>query len=728
MKRFIQLFMIIMFFVLFAANYFSYQTESYQTLINSSQTYTFGFKVPEDIINADPKNIVWLKDAANKNNVNISRSFSYHDNEKDESYTEEYIWLTTNTRLFQQIRLSEGEMLTHDDMLDPEKFMSTNHTNSNNQVGVIANFGGGGNYSISILDHLTSNYRYSGRYRVEADSPEQFNQFIQDYVNYINESSHEAFTPDMYQDNTEEERINSQTDFDILIFILFFLVIMFLTFLYDLISQTKAISVMKLNGHTRNYICYQVFIKFFSINFLLSQVLIIPFLFFIKDNNFDFICRIFLTNFFVFITLLCLLTLICQVYTSRIKMTYCINGKKPIGAIAFLIILFKLIVSTIIIVCVISLISDLTHIQQKQEALNNWAKSSNLGVFHPVKSGDDTELIRAGEYPLDIPTYSMYPKLNQTFEAIYINSDLYTTESIEVNVGNDYIKSITVNPNYLKTYPLYDSEGKQIEISEDVEETVYLIPEQYREKEELNDDYFSSAREGFYKLHQELYEQNDKQKSTEVIFVYMKPGQEVFSLNTNVMPNHYNIIIDPIIQVMTESNALVPDTFYTSTSNQTLFIKLIETDPELTYEKLLPILREYGLDDNFPHLIRINDLILNEINVLKQEVYLTITILLALTVLLMITLIQYVYLLFQRHLYEFFVRKTFGQSFLNKYHKLLILSLLLNIIEYIICLSIIQTDFYHIFILKIVIEFGIMIAMINYFEKQNVVNILKEGA
>ncbi|MCZ0704573.1 bacteriocin-associated integral membrane protein [Natronobacillus azotifigens] len=728
MKRFISLFMIVMFLVIFAANYFSYQTESYQTLLSASDTYTFEFKVPEDIINADPKNIDSLKAAAKKNKVNIIRTFSYHDNAKNESYTEEYLWLTTDTRLFQQMRITDGEVLTHDDMPDTEKFMSTNHTNNVNQVGVIANFGGRGNYSISIIDHITSNYRYSGSYQVEADSVEQYNLFVQDYVNYINESSGEEFTPDMYQDNIDEERIISQEVFDILIFILFFLVIMFLTFLYDLISQTKAISVMKLNGHPRIFISYQVFIKFFSINFLVSQILIVPFLFFIKDNSFAFVYKVYLTNFLLYFSLLCVLTFISYVYTSMIKTTYCINGKKPIGVITFLNSIFKLIVSTIIIVIVVSIISDLTLIQQKQAALNNWAETADLGVFHPVKSGEDAALIRAGEYPLDIPSYFMYPELNQKFEAIYINSDLYTTDSLEVNLGNDYIKSITVNPNYLINYPLYDSEGQQIEINESMEETVFLVPEQYRDKEEQNKDYFGSARERFHRLHQELYQQNNKHKSKEVTFIYTKTGQEVFSLNTNVMPNHYNIIVDPIIQVITESNALVPDTFYTSTSNQTLFIRLIETDTEKTYEKLLPILQEYSLDDNFPYLIRINDLILSEINTLKEEIYVTITILLSLILLLVITLIQYIYLIFQRHRYEFFVKKTFGQSFLNKYHKILLVSIFINIIEFIICLSIIETAFYHIFLIKIVIEFAIIITMINYFEKQNTVNMLKEGA
>ncbi|TPE69211.1 DUF1430 domain-containing protein [Halalkalibacterium halodurans] len=727
MKRLLVIFSFIMFLILALSNYYSYQAESYQKLVDPSGDYTYNFEIPEDTLNADPKRLTLLKKAAKKNKVNIIRTVSYYDDKKEKTYTEAYLFLSTNTHLFEKMNVVKGRGLTIEDMMNLDRFISTDETASKDQVGVISNFGGKNTYSIHVLDNVIANYKYSGLYRVETTSKEQYDEFINDYVSYVNDATGENFSPEMYTNITRSTKMELNNVIDTEIIGIFFVTIMIFTFLFYLIARTKEISVMKLNGYTIKSICSRIFVQFFTKVFLVSSLIIIPWMFFIEDNSYGFVNKVYITNFIIYVILIVVLTSLCFLYAKNIRIASSIKGKKPIGIVAILNGIFKVVVSIIILIIAVNLLQNLTQINQKQNSLNNWSEFHNYGVFYPVKTGNDSSVIREGKYPLDIPTYKLYSYLNQKFQAIYIDSDIYTEDSLEINAGNNIIRYITVNPNYLDKYPIFDTEGNKIDINEENEHAVFLVPEQYKKKEDFNLDYFTSVREDRYKLHRDFYNQTDKAKSKKIDFIYMKSGQKIFSMNPDVMPNNNNNIVDPIIQVMTEGNALVPDIHYTSSSNQTLFIKLINNDSELTYKQLLPKLQEYKLDDNFPYLVQSNEVILSEINDLNSEAKTIGYILLFMFLILIMLLFQNIYLQFERNKFEFFLKKTFGHTFVGKYKKVLLLLLLTNLLEFIGGMFLIDSSFFIIFIVKVLIELGLVILLIIYFERKNTVQVLKEG-
>jgi hypothetical protein len=312
-------------------------------------------------------------------------------------------------------------------------------------------------------------------------------------------------------------------------------------------------------------------------------------------------------------------------------------------------------------------------------------------------------------------------------QSIFINSDLYTNESIELNANNDYIREISVNPNYLIEHPIYDENGMLVKISEDTPYTIYLVPEQYKDREEYYYKYFSQAREQYHELHTGLYNQEAKLESLEVVFIYTKSGQEIFSYNYNALPENDNLIPDPIIYVMTEANSLVSDRHYTSTGVQTLFIKLINNDTELTYSAILNALKEYNLDDNLPYLIRPNEIILQKINDLQIQAKVIRYSLLGLSMLLFVTIVQSIYLLFQRNKFEYFLKKAFGHMFLQKFKNIFLLLLFTNSIEGMACFLFTSTGFYHIILSKLIIEILLASGLAVYFERRNVSNILKRA-
>ena len=736
MKRFIAIFSFTMYIVLFAAYYFNYANQQFNNITNSTLSFSYKFVIPDDPYNLNAENMELLKQAALKNGVNISRSISYYDSEKNKSLFEDYIFLSnTPTSFFTNIKLSNGRGLAQDDMNNENLFLSTVETNEDNQIGKIKDFGGSHYYSVFTIDKLLARYRYAATYNAECFSDEQFENFINDYVNLLNTTKHNIdhiYTADTYKivDGRDPRisNIKPSHDQNIIIFQFFFFVVSLFTLIYYLIYHTKEISIMKLNGYKPLSICGHLFLKFYSSIFIISNLIIAICMVFIPDNNSEFFIKVITANIMTFVVLMLALTLISSIYIHSIKMTYCIKGKKPIGIITLFNAIIKLTASIAIILTATNLITNLHTITAKQKALSSWGLAANYGVFYPVTVGNDKDEIISGKYPLDIPCYELYPYLNREMNAIFINADLYTMDSLIANKDNNIVKSIKVNPNYLNTFPVYDENGQQIIINEDIPQTIYLVPEQYRDKEEYNYKYFSPIRKEFHdKLHVDYYHQSPKDESKNIIFIYTKSDQQIFSFNMNVSPYNNNLITDPIIQVMTEANSLVPDRYYATSDNQTIFIKLINSDTEQTYAKLVEKLKEYKIDDNLSHLVKPNELVMKEINSLKMAANLIKIILIGIVIVMFILIIQNVYLFFQKNTYEYFIKKAFGYNYFERYSHILQLLILTNLVEFILCVLLVKRNFYYIFGLKFIIESIILNLFIIYFEKRNMSQILKGG-
>lgn len=720
MKRFIIVFSFTIFLMLFMLNYSSYKNQQYESLVSSSDIFQYEIKICEDSIISSPHHLnTFLKRVAIENNVNVIRTVSYYDNKTKQSYTEDFIFLTNETSFFKQINLNKGRYLTIDDMENHSLFLSTKNTGSKNQIGIISNFGGDNNYSIYGIDELINRFKYAGTYKLECYSEEQYEKFLNDYVNYYNEYFDDDITADELRSSRSHSSVVKYSSLDIFLIVILFILIIFFTFLFYIVSSTKTISIMKLNGYTLREIVQRIIVTDLSKIFLFSSFIIMVIMIFIKDNNIEFIKTVYITNLFAFILILTILSITCAIYSKTIKITHCIKGKKPINKIIFLNCIFKIFVSIIVFSIMVNLIGELGSINNKKMSLDNWDAASDYAAFHPFKSGNDREF-RTG-----VPTYHLYKYLNENYNAIYMYSNDYTYYALE-SENPEYIRSVRVNPNYLIKYPILDTDGNPIVISEDVKETIYLVPEQYKDMEEYHYEYFTAHRQNFHDtLHVNYYNQEEKNGSTDVVFIYTKSGQDIFSMNTNVFPNNNNNIRDPIVHVITESNCIIPDTHYETTGYQHLFIELIYN--ENTYESILPKLKELSLDDNMPYLVRVNDLIYSEINDLQKEIIVLVNIFMGLSILLIITILQSIFLIFQKNKFEYFLKKAFGRTFMEKYKKIIGLLLVIYIIEFILLFIFISSNFFVIFVLKTLVELIITLIIIMQFEKYNVLRVLKEG-
>lgn len=730
MKRFVAIFASLMFILLSIATYKMYEIDRYNTLLKATNSYFYNFEIPKYLFNDNPKHLELLKKAANENDVNFIRVVSYYNNTNKQSYTDNFIYLSNETRLFKTIPIKKGEILTSGNINKLDSFISTKDTKNENQIAVIKNFGGKHNYSIYTIDKLLESNTYPGRYKAECLTQEQFDNFINSYISYITKDSSVTYdNPDEFIASIEENtNITTESSSDIFIIFSFCMLILLLTFIFYLISQTKAISIMKLNGYTnkeiKNNILNLLYIKVFIVT---NSLLIIASLA-IYDNSIEFLFEFIVKNLIAFMLSFLILEIVCSTYIKYIKITYCIKGKKPLNIIIVVNLIFKMVVSVIVIVIGSNLLVNLHDISMKKENLNNWKTASNYGVFYPILTGDDTDKLRAGEDVLDVPSYNLYSYLDIVVKAIYVKSDQYSINNMSsTSNSSGYIRSMRVNTNYLDEYPIYSESGEKVSVSNNNTSTIYLIPEKYKENEQEFKEYFQKERKDFHNIHTDYYGQMAKPDIEKIDFIYTKSNQKVFSFNTEVFPENNNVIIDPIIQVMTEGNILVPDTFYTSTSKQTLFIPLKNMDTKLTYSHIENELKKNFLNDNFPHIVKINDVILENINNIEKEIIIIRTMLVIIIVILFVTLVQFIYLLFQKNKFELFLKKSFGYSFMQKYKVMYSILGFTNIIELIICMMFSIESIIFLFLYKIILEVVLISGLIIYFEEFNVIKVLKEG-
>ncbi|WP_193373878.1 hypothetical protein [Brevibacillus sp. CF112] len=100
-----------------------------------------------------------------------------------------------------------------------------------------------------------------------------------------------------------------------------------------------------------------------------------------------------------------------------------------------------------------------------------------------------------------------------------------------------------------------------VHISEDTSDFILLVPEKYRNKEKEILDYFTKVRKNLVEVDENRFqvEVPDRVRNQRLSIIWTANNQKIFSFNPEVFPLENNMIVDPIIRVVTEKNSLVAD-------------------------------------------------------------------------------------------------------------------------------------------------------------------------
>lgn len=707
----------------------------YLDLLNANSSYKYKIEIKHRDEEDNPKFLEFIKKAALDNHVNVIRFDHRHDEKRNGDVNEYYIFLTGETHFFDKVKMLKGRTLTVDDMSNKDLFISSEDTKQKNQLGLVLNLTRH-YYSVHVLDSVLDKYKYSAIYQIEAGSKEQYQNFVKSYVNYVRQEvpNFSLTAKDYILESHNFGRFFRIYMYDPRLPEVIFIGMGILSYVYYLIKKTKQVAAMKLNGFDFNRMFNIIFFKWFSITFLISHALILILMMLSQYKNLGLLFYVFAMNFILFGIISIVSYLVTWLFFMRMNILKGLKGEKNLILILLMNICFKVGISIIIIIAVAQSLVEIDEMVLKNKNMSHWANSLDYGVFDPVHTGKfDDDNDNVGKKSIEVACYNLYPYLNEKFDALYINAEKYKEDNLEPrNLSSvDYRNQIQVNPNYLKKYPVYDEQGNRITISEQTRYAIYLIPEKYKaNKDKILKELFED-RQDFCHRHEKKYQQNLKEDNEKMLYIFTKDGQKLFSFNMDVAQRDNNYIVDPIIQVVTQENAVVPDVFIHSYGRYTLYLKLINGNTDLTYKSLYDELKKYDLEESFVSLKTTKGAVIDKINDIKKELKFLFFILSVLIALEVTSIFQSVYILFQKNEYKYFVKKVFGYSAFKKYGGMFIVLIIMNILELAGCilpfnLTFSDNYFLSVFAGKMLFEYLLLLFFISYFEKKSVSNVLKK--
>lgn len=322
--------------------------------------------------------------------------------------------------------------------------------------------------------------------------------------------------------------------------------------------------------------------------------------------------------------------------------------------------------------------------------------------------------------------------------AILIDATLYEEEQLLADKDWAGIRSIKVNNNYLREFPVYDTYNNPVQVSEDTSEWVLLVPEKYCHSKREILSYFKKTRVDYMDIEKETYQKAvpDRVKKQQFKIIWLANDQKIFSFNPEVFPAENNNIIDPIIQVITEKNSLSADrsSILGGGSTDPLKMRLIGRDTALTYKTLEPELQRLKLNDNLKNLIAVDQFMLQNIYNLQKWVNQLWLASLGLLTSLLLLVVQNLILFFCKNRYKFTVRRLFGTDFFRTYKEYILLfsvtwvsQILFSFIVNFIMNGVTDIRLLAVAAALIAIELVVSVIALVIIEQRNKVNVLKGG-
>lgn len=179
----------------------------------------------------------------------------------------------------------------------------------------------------------------------------------------------------------------------------------------------------------------------------------------------------------------------------------------------------------------------------------------------------------------------------------------------------------------------------------------------------------------------------DRIQNQKIDIKWISNNQRIFSFNPKVFPSENNVIVDPIIEVVTESNSVLTDrdSILGRGPGDPLKIKLMNRDPLLTYKTLEPKFKELKVDDNLKYLVTIDQYILEEIYQKQKSMKESLLTIVGLVSGFILLSTQNIIIYFNKNQHKLIVRRLFGTGFFKTYKEYTILFSLVWLVQIVIC-------------------------------------------
>ena len=258
--------------------------------------------------------------------------------------------------------------------------------------------------------------------------------------------------------------------------------------------------------------------------------------------------------------------------------------------------------------------------------------------------------------------------------AIYEDASQYEEGYLQLPQESGFIRTIIVNPNFLRAFPLYRTNGHVVKISEKQKKWVVLIPIIYRNHEKQILQYVK--RERLYEFQMQTSNYNQKTPTyyehQPIQILWLANHQQVFGFDPSVFPRQHSMIIQPILEVLTLANSLPNDRGNMINGGglgEALKIPLIHGSAKQTYRKIEPLLQHLQLNDYLHQFLTDDEAIQAQIQVIQGQLVLVMIGALGISLCAFFLLVQSLKIFFTRYQRRFIVRRLYGIGLWRTYQE-----------------------------------------------------------
>ncbi len=635
------------------------------------------FTIPDNPRLADPDHVYnALLKAAIGNHVNVVRTAAGYARD-GRTHITQYVLLTGDTRLYQGFELRSGRWLAAADTGYPNRYLSTATSTDPNQVGVLRDFGGNDLVAIHSLRSAFDSLPVAGNYVVEAATPAAVAGFRTALADM---ASRAAGTPGAI---TAADFTAAGVGFagsahpygGVLTAIQF--LIIFLTALllaYRVLHEAKAAGIMKLHGFGAARVWFELTGRLILTVLAGCAVVVLLVSRAIPGATNAFTAAVFLTLLRALLIMLAA-SMVTYAYVARSRISDAIKNRKDTRALFAVNTVVKCAASIALILVGVGTWSQYTHVAAERQQLGNWDRTNNYAIFYPTSVGNDLVETQTGQPgPTTAEVYDLYPKLNAA-GGLFVDASMYEPLALTHPLPSGAFRTMTVNPNYLKQFPIRDSTGQPITVPETTTDWVVLVPVTYKDRQAQLESYFQGLRSGAGRPEKLMFGRDAPASiaNRKVSVIWTQPGQKIFSFNPKVNPDHGNTVADPIVQVLTTANSLGVDraNMITGGANTAMKVRLSPGGTVATLAALQPSLARLRLADNLRHLVTMNDYAAQRIQSLQEQIRsITIAAAASYTGLLLLTA-QNLAIIFERYSRKIVIRRLFGFGFTRRYREIL---------------------------------------------------------
>ena len=626
--------------------------------------------------------------------------------ESNKSKTIKYMYIT-NMNVFKDVHLEDGRFFDLDEN-ESDKFISTKNTNDENQIGKLATFtqtSKSPDFELRTLKKGLNQDIFNRNLSLELDNTDDLDSFIQ-----------ELHLEDIYVEVRESNipSNNPEIIFIMLAFVCFFVLIMLI--FYDLLNSYKKIAIEKMLGYNNTYIWLKRLFPIIIIE-LISMIIAIIIMYLFRVRTFNIVSIGFITK----LVKVCSIVVLCTflflsipfLYINTINISNMLKNKRPVKEIIYFNTIIKIILSTILIIITAKNITTFKLVFFSfEDNFQKWEQTKQYFVIsnHKCSNNKSKEDIYSQE------NKGIEKKLFMKFNkegAIYSDYDDFTSESLNYNY-DFYTRNARVNPNYLKQNPIYDENNKRIYCNESDQSYILLVPEKYHNYEKEIIEY--------HKLNQSSSLPDQKIK-----IIWTKSNQKLFTYNLFVKANDNNMVTDPIIKVVTESNGDSLDYFVIISYNGDPF-KIKSNSIDCKQDILEELGKYYDLTLNEFRITSVYDSVQDQINQRKKIMNFLIGVILMLVFIICLVIIQNTYNFFKQNRMRLAIQQFHGYTRIDKYKSYYFnIFFTWTISLSFSCVFVKDKLLIPLIICVMIIEIGVSSIIIKLLEKDNILQVTKGG-